>query len=442
MPFRKGHSKGAGAGASGNSGGRLGGNTAEAQSEGALHGPARRKLTRRRFVGGAAAGAATLAAISLVGCTDGSSSEGSEDTTEATGEPQVITDESQVVDVTDEYENVDTEFTATYTWTLPLGTVLFHSEGSWCAAMFAPESALYVNTLGVVSIAEGTTATLVEEPLNGSGYDFYDVRCGSGVFAWVEENFLTCDWMLIAQEFSEGALVGDPVELDSGDEDWEPAKFATTGSSVIWLKMPLASGDASTENSHCYRWTVGSSSGKELYESPGRFATAPRVSDGILTITPRVNASEGTYYGLTAMDLADASVTERLVMPSSVKPFEATYMNGQFAFSVEANYDSGGALGNMGSYLGNEGGPFITLSREPLACVVGKGTQYYIKVKSSHYVVDTDAETYAVLSAPSNTMDYGDYPASEGTTDQLVTYATLRGDDGAPESVCMRVFDL
>ena len=400
---------------------------------------ARHKFTRRRFVGGAVAGTAALAAISLTGC---SSDDGETDTTEATGEPQVITDDSKIVDVFDEYESADSTLEATYTWTLPLGTVLFHSEGSWSAAMFAPESALHVNTLGVVSLVEGTTVTLVEDPLNGSGYEFYDVRCGSGVFAWVEEDFGTGDWMLIAQEFSEGALTGDPVELDSGDEDWEPAKFATTGSSVIWLKMPLASGDKSTENSHCYRWKVGNSSGKDLYESPGRFATAPRVSDGVLTISPRVNASDGTYYGMTAIDLDDASVIERLVMPESVKPFEATYMNSQFAFSVEANYGYGGSLGNMGTYTGNEGGPFISVSREPLACVVGKGSTYFVKVKSSHYAVDTDAETYAVLSAPSKTLDYGDYPASEGTTDRLVTYATVRGDDGTPESVCMRVFDL
>ena len=390
-------------------------------------------------MGGAVAGTAALAAISLTGC---SSDDGETDTTEATGEPQVITDDSKIVDVFDEYESADSTLEPTYTWTLPLGTVLFHSEGSWSAAMFAPESALHVNTLGVVSLVEGTTVTLVEDPLNGSGYEFYDVRCGSGVFAWVEEDFGTGDWMLIAQEFSEGALTGDPVELDSGDEDWEPAKFATTGSSVIWLKMPLASGNKSTENSHCYRWKVGNSSGKDLYESPGRFATAPRVSDGVLTISPRVNASDGTYYGMTAIDLDDASVIERLVMPESIKPFEATYMNSQFAFSVEANYGYGGSLGNMGTYIGNEGGPFISVSREPLACVVGKGSTYFVKVKSSHYAVDTDAETYAVLSAPSKTLDYGDYPASEGTTDCLVTYATVRGDDGTPESVCMRVFDL
>ena len=106
-------------------------------------------------------------------------------------------------------------------------------------------------------------------------------------------------WVLIAQALENGVLVGDPVELDKGDADWEPARFTATGSSVIWQKMPFATGAKSSEFSHCYLWNVGDEKGEDLYESPGRFATWPRVSDGYLTIAPRVNSDDGTYYGLT-----------------------------------------------------------------------------------------------------------------------------------------------
>lgn len=402
-------------------------------------GKAKRGFTRRRFVGGTAAATAT-AAVVLSGCTDSSSSGSA---LSYTGESQVI-DDTQILDVTDEYEYVDdTGLEATYTWTLPLGTILFHTEGMWCAAILSPESALMVNTLGAVSLNSGTVNTLLEDPVTGSGYDFYDVRCSSGVFAWVEEDFSSSTWALYGQKFTGGVLMDSPTLLDSGDEDWEPAKFETTGTSVIWQKMPFASGSKSTEYSHCYRWSVGDEEGTELYESPGRFATSPRVSDGILTIAPRVLEDEGTYYGMTAIDLDSLAIVDQLVMPASVRPFEATYINNLFAFSVEANYGYGGSLGNMGSYIGREGDVYVNLSREPLACIVGDGgTRFFIKVKSSHYVVDTDAETYSVLTAPGDSLDYGDYPASEGTSTQLVTYSTVRGDDGAPESVTMRVFDL
>ena len=96
----------------------------------------------------------------------------------------------------------------------------------------------------------------------------------------------------------------------------------------------------------------------------------------------------------------------------------------------------------MGTFLGNAGGPFVFLSREPLACVAGKGDTYLVKAQSSHFVIDVDAQTYAVLTAPDKAIDYGDYPASEGTTDRFVTYATVRGDDGLPAAVRLRVFGL
>lgn len=43
-------------------------------------------------------------------------------------------------------------------------------------------------------------------------------------------------------------------------------------------------------------------------------------------------------------------------------------MGDTFVFSIEATYSGVGSLGNMGTYIGNEGGPYLFLSREPL-CV-------------------------------------------------------------------------
>lgn len=398
---------------------------------------ARSGVSRRTLFKGSAAAAAALTVISLVGCD--SDGEGSA----VSGEPQVITDDSKIINVIDDFENVDNTLTPQLSWDVPLGTVPFHCEGAWAALLEAPASARAINTLGIISLASGSRATLVPEPIKGKTYGFHDVRCSEQVYAWIEMGYATGDWVLLAQELENGVLVGEPVELDDGTTDWEPARFTVTGNSVIWQKMPFASGAKRAEYSHCYLWSVGSSKGKDLYESPGRFATWPRVSDGYLTIAPRVNASEGTFYGLTALDLQNNNkVAAQLVMPETVSPFEAVYMGSSFAFSVEANYGYGGGLGNMGTFIGNAGGPFTYLSREPLACVAGNGTRYLIKAQSSHFVVDTEAQTYAVLAAPDKSLDFGDYPASEGTTDHFLTYATVRGDDGLPAAVQLRVFSL
>ena len=402
------------------------------QREKAWSGVSRRTL----FKGGAAATAA-LTVISLVGCD--SDGEGSA----VSGEPQVITDDSKIISVIDDFENVNNTLAPQFSWDMPLGTVPFHCEGAWAALFEAPASARAINTLGIISLASGSRATLVPEPIKGKTYGFHDVRCSEQVYAWIEMDYATGDWVLLAQELENGVLVGEPVELDDGTTDWEPARFTVTGNSVIWQKMPFASGAKRAEYSHCYLWSAGSPKGKDLYESPGRFAMWPRVSDGYLTIAPRVNASEGTFYGLTALDLQNNNkVAAQLVMPETVSPFEAVYMGSSFAFSVEANYGYGGGLGNMGTFIGNAGGPFTYLSREPLACVSGNGTRYLIKAQSSHFVVDTEAQTYAVLAAPDKSLDFGDYPASEGTTDRFVTYATVRGDDGLPAAVQLRVFSL
>lgn len=397
----------------------------------------RKGFTRRALVGGALAGAATMASITLVGCT------GDDQDNKVTGKPQVITDDSKVVNVTEEYKEADTGMAEQYGWDLPLGSVPFHSEGSWAALMMAPESAREVNTLDIISIVSGNRFTLVEKPTQGSRYAFHDVRCSDSVFAWVEMDYAANSWVLIACELANGQLAGDPVKLDTGDKDWDPPRFTATGSSVIWQKMPSLTGSKTAEKSHCYHWSVGDSEGKDVWESVGRFASSPHVTEGILTIVPRVNNDDGTFYGITAVDLSDGNkMVDQLVMPETVSPFEAVYMGSSFAFSVEANYGSGGSLGNMGTFIGREGGPFVFLSREPLACVAGKGTRYLIKAQSSHFVIDTKAQTYGILTAPDKSLDYGDYPASEGTTDLFVTYATVRGDNGLPASVRMRVFPL
>lgn len=158
-------------------------------------------------------------------------------------------------------------------------------------------------------------------------------------------------------------------------------------------------------------------------EIDGRFASAPRVSDGILTISPRVRNDEGVYYGITAIDLTDGNNTKRaqLVLPSSVSPFEAVYMGDTFVFSIEATYSGVGSLGNMGTYIGNEGGPYLFLSREPLACAAGKKNKYLVKVQASHFLIDTSAKTYGSLLSPDRALEYGDYPATAGKSG-LISY--------------------
>lgn len=396
-------------------------------------------ISRRSFAAGTIATGAALAAITLVGCSSGQSDQQS-----TSGAPQVVTDSSKIVDALSEYAEADLGVNATQTWSLPLGTVPFHSEGTWAAVMLAPESATHPNTLGVLSLSSGAITTLIEDATQGRGYSFYDVRCSSGVYAWIEIDYATGAWVLLGQGFKNGALSGQAAQLDSGDADWEPSPFTCTGTSVIWQKMPLASGSKSSETSVAYRWNLGDTQGSGIWESTGRFATHPRVAAGILTIAPRVRGSEGTYYGMTALDLADAEPkqVDQLVLPEPVRPFEAVYTGSAFAFSIEASYDSRGSLGQMGTFIGREGGPYVYFNREPAAQIMFSGSRVLIKTQSAHYLLDTDAEQYQGVSSADRSIGLGDFPASEGEGSTPLVFATVRDAKGLPASVTARVIQI
>ena len=83
---------------------------------------------------------------------------------------------SGVVRAYDEYEAVAIDLEPAASWTLPLGTLLYYCDGDYAAAMMAPASALHANTLGVLNLGDGSLTTLIEDPIEGTGYAFYDVR--------------------------------------------------------------------------------------------------------------------------------------------------------------------------------------------------------------------------------------------------------------------------
>ena len=169
------------------------------------------------------------------------------------------------------------------------------------------------------------------------------------------------------------------------------------------------------------------------------------MSGNTITLAPRVRADKGVFYGITAYKLNDdlATVVDQLVLPQSVRPFRAVRMGNRFAFSIEANYSSGGLLGQMGTYIGTADGPFVTLVREPSAQVAGRKDLFIVKSRASYFVIDTDKETYSILSATNRCVDYGEYPASEGICSDFVTFATVKdGTTGYPSAVTVRSFAL
>ena len=397
-------------------------------------------ISRRNFFKTGAAGVVVAGAISIAaGC---SHQEGSGDA----GKPLVL-DESSGTNVLDSYSSTEYAAQPSQTWTLPLGSVLHPADGNWIPVTTAGASATPMVKGSALSLTSGQVVDVVPTAqMNNTTAVIYDVRCSDSVYAWVEVDTTTFDWELLAAPFSDGKLTGDAKVLYKADKNWDPAPFACGDDKVVWLVQPSSSGEKTRESSHCYVWRVGDSEGTDAVESPGRFATAPSISKGVVTLTPRVRASEGTYYGVTAYLLGDNLKTkvDQLVMPQSVKPFTASRVDDKFIVSVEASYDSGGLLGKMGTYILPASGenPYI-IEREPYAIAAGKGSLYIIKSRASYVLVDTQNQTANWLYSMDRSVDYGEFPAREGNCDSFVTYSTVKDPtSGYPASVTVRVFSL
>lgn len=362
------------------------------------------------------------------------------------GDPQVV-EGSSATSITDKFEQADLGLSAASSWEVPLGTVLFEGPGTWLPALATGDTASHMVKGCAFSTASGTMVDVVAATKQtGSNWVVYNARCSDEVYAWVELNMLDRSWVLYAGNFAEGKLSGTPTKLMEGDADYEPPELSCTDDTVIWLNMPSSSGKKTAESSYCYLWHTGDKSAQAVVESQGRFGCAPSVSGGNLILCPRVNVESGVYYGITAYDLSDdaKSQIDRLILPQTIKPFYATRIGDNFVFSIEATYSSGGLFANMGTYIGSSDGPYTYLSREPAARVCGteKG-RYAIKSGASYFVVDTESSTYDIVAASNRCLDYGEYPAADGTSANLVTFSTIKdADTGYPSTVNVRSFAL
>lgn len=396
-------------------------------------------ITRRALIGGAVAtGVVASVAVGLSKC--------HRTQNEPDGTPQYVED-SSATNITKAYEQKSFNLEAAATWQLPLGTVLHAAPGVWRPALAQGDTAAHMLKACALSTTSGELLDVVTSTQNTKAtWLMYDARCSDKVFAWVELDTLTRSWVLYGSAFADGALTGKTSKLWEADANYDPPSVACWDECILWQVTPAHGGSKTSESSFCYLWQAGDKQAEAKIESPGRFATPLSISGDCAILSPRVNASSGTYYGITAYDLRDKleSQIERLVLPQSIRPFFATRVGDKFVFSVEANYASGGLFGKMGTYIGGKDGPFVYLSREPAAQVSGtKAGVYAIKSGASYFIVNTQDNAFDILTAANRSLDYGEYPASEGESDMLVTYSTVKDQSsGYPSSVVVRAFKL
>lgn len=315
---------------------------------------------------------------------------------------------------------------------LPYGTLVWANDPQVAACLVPCETAKPLSSVQVLPLSTGNAFTVLQQAVGlDEGFEIYDVRATSQGLVWTEADILDGVWRIYTARL-EGSALGAPKLADEGDGEWETPAIAAVGSYAFWQVMPKANGTKSTEDSLVKRMAFGSGDAEVVYTSHGRLCTPPYALNESLVITPRADAS-GVYYQLTHLDAASGEVLDSLVLPRSMRPLEAGYGRTGFMFSFDAIYDYGEGIANLGTYVpkeaasddGYSSAPWFRFSRTPSAAPAWCGKYFMAKGSSSVYGFDLNSNAWFALDVESGSDDYGEYLASTGMNDTVVTYANI-----------------
>lgn len=321
----------------------------------------------------------------------------------------------------------------------PYGTLVWATPDSAYAACLLPtESSSPLTQAGIISLANGTYETILEGPASTErGFDIYEVRCDDNGIVWTEANCLTGQWR-VYQATHSGSAIGSPTMVDEGEEAYEIPSIAVAGGRAFWQVLPDANGPASTEDSLLKAASFGQSDIAEIWRSTGRMSTPPYSTGDGIVITPRMNVS-GVYHQITLVDAASGQMLDSLTLPASMKPLEAGYVNGRFTFSFDGWYSYGGGISQIGTYVpvdegGKSGASWFRFNRTPTAAPAWTGPFLIVKSNTAIAGVDVASRTMFTLEFPEGCDDYGEYLATTGTTDTLVSYIAMPAADDEDSS--------
>lgn len=328
---------------------------------------------------------------------------------------------------------VEGHMTLAGSFDLEYGTLVWASDDQVAACLVPGETANPLCQAGILSLSSGALSIVLEQAQGTSeGFQIYEVRATSHGMVWIEADILENAWRVYTASLSSDGTLGMPVKVDEGGGDWETPSIAAAGTHAFWEVMPKLESDASSEDSLLKMASFGSSDVQTIYTSSGRFATPPYAADSAVVVTPRVNTS-GTYYQLTRLDAESGQTTDTLALPQSMSPLEAGYGDTGFMFSFDAIYNYGGGIANLGTYCPAQdtrngdysAAPWFRFARTPSAAPAWCGG--YLMVKSTNSVcgIDLDSGTWFSLGVDNGADDYGDYLATTGSRDAIVTYSNI-----------------
>lgn len=316
---------------------------------------------------------------------------------------------------------------------LTYGSMLWANTDTLAACLLPTETAHPLTQVALLNLETGNMYTVLEQAAShAEGFDIYDVRASEASIIWTEANLLTQMWRTWCAPVIDGASIGDPHLLEESDNNWDIPSLAAVGNKVFWQMLPNTQGNASTENSRLMQAEIANPTPSLVLASEGRMATPLYADSAHLVVSPRLQA-QNVYYELTYLDAQTSEVLDTLVLPQSMRPLEAAYGKSGFMFSFDNLYTSNDGLSNIGTYFPKvstkpadyNNTQWFVFGRTPTAAPCWCGNTAVVKSRTSICPVNPDTGEYAAIDVESGADDWGEYLASSGMRNKILTYTNI-----------------
>lgn len=356
---------------------------------------------------------------------------------------------------------------------LPYGTLVWANDDNVAACLLPSDTATPLTKIGLLYLSTGNLYTVRESAVaQKEGFHIYDVRANSNGVAWVEANILDGKWRIYTARIADGgSKLEKPQMAEEGDNAWETPSIAVSGDYAFWQLSPTPSTSSKDSTSMLMRVRFGGSEedSKCIYEAPGRMPCTPTPSESGVAIAPKANleSGSGSYYQLTHINADSGIVDSALALPSSMKPNYVAYGPTGFSFSFESIYNYGGGISNLGTYVpsgkdapvydaslnetagdagsnsdnmavasdaettgaspkkGEAFGEWFRFPRSPYTTPAWTNKLFLVKSTSVVAGIDLASRQYVSIEPEYALQGYGEYLASEGPLDRIVTFANI-----------------
>lgn len=440
-------------------------------------------LTRRQFFAGAVGVAAAAALIGGIS-TAVSASSGASKAAADTGALSVPEDAVFTTETCEYVEDTTRLVTLRTRASLPYGTTLTSCGDSVACCLLPTETADPLLQVGILHLGSGNLTTALKAAVGAAdGFQVLDARAHGGGLVWLESNVISGAWRVYTTTL-DGAAMGDPVLAAEGDGSWTLPALAVSDGAAWWQTSPqdmasALSAGKSVEPAKLCRvpFGAGEEAVETALEAAAGFSCPPAPAGaGVATALKAARGSANPWKLTFVAD--EGGVTDSLALPTPMKPQDASYGPNGFGFSFASIYSTGDGIANLGTYVPADpvdvtvaqaqadaqeqkrselaakskdgtaelpdeqkqaadaegeravcerysADEWFRFPRTPVTSPAFSGNWVFVKSTNVVAGVDLLNRKYVTIPTESATQGYGEYLATDGTAERIVTFANV-----------------